>query len=113
MIMRNEVAEKNYTDFSKDEWFDEIITLFCDTTRKELDKMDKALKKDDFNLIKNIAHKIKPNYYAVGLYELYRRADWIEENINKDLNKFQYVEKFISNSLDAIEELNYNRLILT
>ncbi len=111
--MRNEISKKSLSDYKEYEWFGEIITLFCDTTRKELGKMDDALKKDDFNLITNIAHKIKPNYYAVGLYELYRRADWIEENINKDLNKFQNVEKFISISLDAIDELNYNRLILT
>lgn len=106
--MRNEISKISHNNYIKYDWYAELVTLFCNTTRKELDKMDKALKKDDFNLITNIAHKIKPNYYAVGLYKLYERADWIEKNINKDLNKVQKIEEFIYNSLDAIEELYSN-----
>lgn len=106
--MRNEISKKSNSNYIKYEWYAELITLFCNTTRKELYKMVKALKKDDFNLITNIAHKIKMNYYAVGLYKLYQRADWIEKNINKDSNKVQKIEEFIYNSLSAIEEFDYN-----
>ncbi len=104
-MLNTKYLKKSGTNFSKYEFFGELIKIFSDATRKEMTKMSVALKNDNFNLIARIAHKIKPNFYAVELHTLSIRAAWIEENIEKDSDPSEKIAMFIEDSLQAIEEL--------
>ena len=93
-------------DDMKVKYVKELIPIFINTTTVELAKMNREMLNGNFKAVSDIAHKIKPNYHAVELYQLSRKAEWIEENIEKDCDKIQKIEEFIGDSLLVITDLN-------
>lgn len=89
----------------KVKFINKLIPIFCKTTTVELAKMNCEMLNGNLKTVSDIAHKIKPNFYAVELFELSKRAEWIEENIENDCDEIQKIEEFIRDSLQAIQEL--------
>jgi len=88
------------------EFMDKMIELFQTNIPKEIEQIEGALKSGDYNVVKTVAHKMKPsvNYICINqLFEEVRILEaWEEENeimINK-------TNVFISKINLVLEQLN-------
>lgn len=55
------------THDSDNDLLKKLIEIFIETTPKEVLSMKKALKNEDYDSVKKIAHKIKPNFFILGI----------------------------------------------
>ncbi|MDY0362257.1 MAG: Hpt domain-containing protein [Desulforegulaceae bacterium] len=82
-----------------EEEFKELTQLFIDTTKKDLEKLKKALKNQDFKSAKEASHSIKGASGNLGFMEIFELASKCEKASEE--NNFE----LISNDISKIETL--------
>ncbi len=86
--------EKRYTNLNflleisdgNDTFFKEFITLFLNSAPVAINDLETSLMKKDWEMMRQVAHKIKPSFNYVGLTELNKIAARIEDLAKKQSN---------------------------
>jgi HPt (histidine-containing phosphotransfer) domain-containing protein len=90
------------------EFFIEMIETFLNLTPDALDKMNECIQKQNWEELKNIAHRIKPSYAYLGLKDVQTTLTKIE-NWNNDSDDKNIITELVSDlelcSKNAFKEL--------
>ncbi len=89
-------------------FFKEFITLFLNSAPAAVADMETALKNKDWEMMRQVAHKIKPSFNYVGLKELNKAAARIED-LSKKLSELDEIPALI-NTIKTTCEIAYLEL---
>lgn len=102
-------TSQRYTDLTmlkkmadgNEQFIKEFITLFLETAPASIISMQKALSEKDWVNLKNLAHKLKPSFNYLGIYQLTEATATIEHNIVKQ-NEMEIIPELV----DQIVEIS-------
>lgn len=91
------------------EYASEMFNIFIDHTKVEFKKFQSLIEQKDFEKIKDIAHKLKPNFSMVGLLLLRDKMAQLEvaadeKNEQQILTLHQNIKKELNKALPIIEQ---------
>ncbi len=85
----NEISDGNEV------FFKEFITLFLNSAPVAVTDMETALKNKDWEMMRQVAHKIKPSFNYVGLKDLNKAAARIED-LSKNLSQLDEIPALVN-----------------
>lgn len=89
-------------------FFIEMIETFLNLTPEALDKMNECIQKQNWDELKNIAHRIKPSYAYLGLKDVQSTLTKIE-NWNNDSDDKNIITELVSD-LELCSKNAFNEL---
>ncbi|NNF01873.1 MAG: hypothetical protein HKN22_04245 [Bacteroidia bacterium] len=90
------------------EFFKEFIQTFLDSAPESLEHLQKAIESNDWETIKKTAHKIRPSFNYLGLKDLEKTANKLEQYASEGTNLGEIpamVEEICTVCSKAIAEL--------
>jgi len=99
-----------------DSFIRDFITLFLQNAPESLKMLQIHLQKKEWELLRQVAHKIKPSFNYLGLKDLHTAASQIEDYAQREFNLHEIpglVEKILSICEVAFEELKQEIKSLT
>ncbi|MFN5418073.1 MAG: PAS domain S-box protein [Flavobacteriia bacterium] len=113
---KNQISHKNLVDLTNlkmtfndnQEIITKMINSFLETTPDAITQLKNAVKENNKELIKSIAHKIKPSLDYLSNSEVPQRAREIENETNLNIPFYNQVEDLITNLEQLIAEFQKN-----
>ena len=88
-----------------------ILTTFADETRKNINKMDDAISRNDIKKICTIAHKMLPTFIMIEAREAIPSLQWLDERKEKSTDTetaLTHAHIIIRTAINAIRVINDN-----
>lgn len=90
---------------NNDEYLNEIISMFVESIPAYVEEMKKALETKRYDLIKLLAHKVKPNLLMFGAVECFESIDFLNgfnEQEQKDVSKLDETITFLDKRVQQV-----------